>query len=234
MESSSKNIASDVKVIHICDREGDMYELFEKASKEDRLFVIRIVQNRLTVSGGKIIDEIKLSPQLGSLEIKVPRNSHKNQPEREATLTIRAKSFEVKRPVRRNRDEHLSASVTMNVVYISEETAADGIEPIEWLLATNESVNCAEDAIKISEYYIQRWKIERFHYVMKSGCQIEKIQQRSVDKIITLILMYSVISIKILNMTYLARISPDLPCDIIYVTVKRKCSIFGKQKCTKV
>ena len=89
-------------------------------------------------------------------------------------------------------------------------------EPIEWLLAANENVTDSKDAVKTAEYYVQRWKIERFHFVLKSGCQIEKIQQRSVGKIVTLILMYSVISIKTLNMTYLARISPELPCDIVF------------------
>jgi hypothetical protein len=150
------------------------------------------------------------------MEVKIPRNSHKNQPAREAVLTIRAKTFEVRRPARRNKDKHLVGSVIMNVIYISEEQASEGIEPLEWVLATNESVTDAKSAMAIAEYYIQRWKIERFHYTMKSGCQIEKIQQRSIDKIITLILMYSVISVMILNMTYLARIAPELPCSVIF------------------
>lgn len=216
MVNSSKEVSSGVKLVHICDREGDMYELFEKAEKTGQSFVIRIVQNRLTLEGTKIIDEIKKSSPIGSMEVRIPRNSHKNQREREATLSIRSRAFEVKKPHHRRNDKHLSDSVKMSVVYISEDNPADGIEPIEWLLATNEPVATPEDAVKTAEYYIQRWKIERFHYVMKSGCQIEKIQQRSVAKIITVILMYSIISMKILNLTYLARISPDLPCSIIF------------------
>ena len=216
MTESAKNIPDGVKVIHICDREGDMYELYEKAEKTGQSFVIRIVQNRVTLEGTKIADEIKASDSLGSMEVKIPRNSHKNQQERETTLMVRSKAFEVKKPWSRRNDKHLSASVKMNVVYISEQQPPDGIEPTEWLLATNENIITSEDAVKIAEYYVQRWKIERFHYVMKSGCQVEKIQQRSVDKIITVLLMYSIISIKILNMTYLARISPELPCSIIF------------------
>ena len=216
MENSSKKVSSSVKLIHICDRDGDMYELFEKAEKTGQSFVIRIVQNRVTVEGTKISDEVKKSNPIGNMEVKIPRSSHKNQPEREATLSIRAKTFEVKKPYSRRNDKHLNESVRMSVIYISEDTPSDGIEPIEWLLATNENIIAPEDAIKIAEYYVQRWKIERFHYIMKSGCQIEKIQQRSVDKIITVLLMYSIISIKILNMTYLARISPELPCNIIF------------------
>jgi len=216
MENSSEKVSSRVKLIHICDRDGDMYELFEKAENTGQSFVIRIVQNRLTVDGKKMIDEVKKSSPIGSMEVKIPRNSHKNQQEREASLSVRTKAFEVKKPWSRRNDKHLSASVKMNVVYISEEQPPDGTEPVEWLLATNETVTTSEDAVKIAEYYVQRWKIERFHFVMKSGCQIEKIQQRSVDKIITVLLMYSIISIKILNMTYLARISPELSCSIIF------------------
>jgi len=51
---------------------------------------------------------------------------------------------------------------------------------------------------------------------LKSGCNIEKIQQRSVQKTVKLILMYSIIAIKILNMTYLARVSPDESCTTVF------------------
>ncbi|GHU28445.1 hypothetical protein FACS1894152_6160 [Bacilli bacterium] len=50
-------------------------------------------------------------------------------------------------------------------------------------------------ARKMDLLYIQRWKIECFHYVLKSGCNIEKIQQRSVARIETLLLMYSIIAV---------------------------------------
>ncbi|MDR2210305.1 MAG: hypothetical protein LBO65_02390 [Spirochaetaceae bacterium] len=53
---------------------------------------------------------------------------------------------------------------------------------------------------------MQRWKIERFHYVLKSGCAIEKLQEGSMEKTTTLILMYSIIAGKILNMAYAGRL----------------------------
>jgi hypothetical protein len=43
---------------------------------------------------------------------------------------------------------------------------------------------------------------ERFHYVLKCGCAIEKLRERSIDKTTVLILMYSIIAAMILNMTY--------------------------------
>ncbi|MDR1446921.1 MAG: IS4 family transposase, partial [Treponema sp.] len=65
-------------------------------------------------------------------------------------------------------------------------------------------------------YYIQRWKIERFHHVLKSGCKIEKLQERSMEKTKALIMMYSVIAVFIMNLTYIARVNPDLPCTILF------------------
>jgi hypothetical protein len=77
---------------------------------------------------------------------------------------------------------------------------------------TREPLNSPEEAYEYVGYYMQRWKIERFHYVLKSGCGIEKLQERSIDKRTTLILMYSIIAVMILNMTYAARLTPELPC----------------------
>jgi hypothetical protein len=77
---------------------------------------------------------------------------------------------------------------------------------------TSEPVNTVEEAYKYVGYYMQRWKIERFHYILKSGCAIEKLQERSVEKTAALILLYSIIAGKILNMTYRGRLKPVAPC----------------------
>jgi hypothetical protein len=82
-------------------------------------------------------------------------------------------------------------------------------------MAASEPVNTPEEAYEYAGYYMQRWKIERFHYVLKSGCAIEKLQERSIDKTTILILTYSIIAVKILNMTYAARLTSCLPCSLL-------------------
>jgi hypothetical protein len=103
----------------------------------------------------------------------------------------------------------------MQVIYVKEEKPPKGKGPIEWFLVTSKPVNTAEEAYTYAGYYMQRWKIERFHYVLKSGCAIEKLQERSIDKTTVLILMYSIIAAMILNMTYAARLTPKLPCSLL-------------------
>ncbi|MDR2797953.1 MAG: hypothetical protein LBB80_06385 [Treponema sp.] len=59
-------------------------------------------------------------------------------------------------------------------------------------------------------YYLPRWKLEGFHEVLTSGCGIEQLRERSIDKRTTLILMYSIIALMILNMT------PEVPCSLLW------------------
>jgi len=49
---------------------------------------------------------------------------------------------------------------------------------------------------------------------LKSGCQIEKIQQRTYERIKPVLFIYSVIAVFILALTLMARSNPDLPCDV--------------------
>ena len=44
---------------------------------------------------------------------------------------------------------------------------------------TNGPVSGGEEAYEKVACYIQRWKIERFHFVLKSGRDGEKLQERS-------------------------------------------------------
>jgi hypothetical protein len=52
--------------------------------------------------------------------------------------------------------------------------------------------------------------------VLKGGCTIEKLKERSMEKTKILVKMYSVIAVFIMNLTYRARFNPDLPCTILF------------------
>jgi hypothetical protein len=87
---------------------------------------------------------------------------------------------------------------------------------------TNEELTSVEAAYEKLAYYIQRWKLERFHYVLKSGCKIEYPQERTMEKMKKLILIYSVIAAFIMNtafimnLTYIGCVYPDIPCSLVF------------------
>jgi hypothetical protein len=225
MERVNESIPSGTKVIHICDREGGhgglkSDELFFKAVANGRLFLIRVIQNRLTAGNGKILDEIRKTAVQGRETARIPQDSRRNIKGRDTVLTVRFAQFEIKKPQSLDRNTELPQSISVNVIYVKEENPPQGVEPIEWFLMTNDEVNSVEQAFEKVKYYVQRWKIERFHYVLKSGCAIEKLQERDMEKTKSLILMYSVIAVFIMNLAYRARVSPELPCAILFDEVE--------------
>jgi hypothetical protein len=205
-----------IKVVTVCDREGDMYTLFDEADRWGQAFLIRIAQNRITAENKKILDTIRKKQCMGTVKTTIPRNSRKGFSEHEVVLQIRYACFEVKRPQILNKNKKLKDTQEVNVIYVREEEQGKTIEPMEWFLMTNEPVETSEDAYEKVAWYMQRWKIEQFHYVLKSGCTVEKLQERSMEKTTMLVLMYSIIACAIMNMTYAARIHPGLPCTICF------------------
>jgi hypothetical protein len=60
---------------------------------------------------------------------------------------------------------------------VKEEKPPKGKDAVEWFLAANETVTSPKEAYEYAGYCLQRWKIERFHYVLKRGCGIENLQE---------------------------------------------------------
>jgi hypothetical protein len=216
LERSRETKEEGVKVINVCDREGDMYELLDAAERKGELYLIRIAQNRMTKDNNKILDTIREKSCKGKVEIRVPRDIRKNLKERGVKLEIRYERFDIKRPKLRKKTKRLKEELGISVIYAKEENVSKGEEGIEWFLMTNEEIGSVEAAYERVYYYTQRWKIERFHYVLKSGCAVEKLQERSISKTTLLVLMYSIIAVSIMNMTYIARIRPEETCTVFF------------------
>jgi len=212
---STETIPEGIHIVTVCDREGDIYELFDEADRIDQAFLIRVTHNRKTVDNHKIIDAIRKKPCAGRVKVILPRDSHRGLKEREAILQIRYESYEIKKPRPRNKDKNIKSTQEVNIIHVKEEGKISK-EPVEWFLMTNEKIECVEDAYEKSVWYMQRWKIEQFHYVLKSGCKVEKLQERSIEKTTVLVLMYSIIATLLMNLTYMARVNPQLPCNVFF------------------
>jgi hypothetical protein len=133
LERSTADIPEGVKVITVCDREGDMYELFAKAQTLKEPILIRIVQNRMTVGNKQVLDEIRKKGCQGRVEVTIPRDSRSSIPERETVLQVRYATYSVKRPHILNPVKTLPDYIDLQVVYVKEERPPKGRERIEWL-----------------------------------------------------------------------------------------------------
>jgi hypothetical protein len=133
LERSTQNIPEGIKVITVCGREGDRYELFAKSRLLDESFLIRVVQNRMTVGNTRILDEIRKQRCRGKVEVTIPRDSRSGIPEREAVLQLRYAAYSVKRPHILNPVKSLPESIEVNGISVKEERPPKGKEAIAWL-----------------------------------------------------------------------------------------------------
>jgi len=205
LKKSIEQIPAGVEAITICDREGDIFELYEQALELESSFVIRASYDRKTQTGEKSFAKIRSAPVIGYAAIDIPRDSRKNRKARRAQMAVSSCSVSVSKK---------KTSLSVNMIRIFEITETQ--EPVEWILITNLPVDTSDKVMEIVGYYVHRWKIERFHYVLKSGCKVEEIQQRSYERILPVILICSMIANFILAMTYLGRAVPGALCDMIF------------------
>ncbi len=209
-------IPSTTKVVTVTDREGDIYDLFALSREPNSELLIRAKHNRRVNHELKFVKEaIGQTPNADQLKISVPRQDDKKS--RTANLSIRYASFDFPPPINRAKSfQH--KSVTLNVVFATEENPPTGIKPIQWLLLTTLEVNNFEQATCYIRWYTYRWLIERYHYVLKSGCRIEQLQLKTAERIKKALATYSIVAWRLLWMTYQARDNPLLPCDTILET----------------
>ena len=139
----------------------------------------------------------------------------KRRPEREArsaTIDLRFGSLTLRRPA---RSAALHETLNVSVIEVIEPNPPDGEEAVHWLLLTSLPVETVTAAQQIITWYTYRWLIERFHYTLKSGCNLEASQLRTVDRLERLLAVYSGVAWKLLWLTYKARLTPDEPASSI-------------------
>ncbi len=63
-----------------------------------------------------------------------------------------------------------------------------------------------------------RWLIERYHYVLKSGCGIEKLQLETGEGLERALAAFGIVAWRLLFLSYEARAKPEAPCSVVFAT----------------
>ena len=208
------------KIVTVCDREGDIYELFELACREGHSVLIRASQDRIVnkksvfskKTGQRLWDVAKNFSCQGELKISMP--SKNSNPSRDAVLEIRSGSF-IMNPSKNNINRKVKKfpNLKLNLVYVVEQDIPDGAEPLEWLLITDLTINNFEEALEKVKWYCLRWRIEVFHKILKSGLKVEECRLQAADRLIRYLTVMSIIAWRIFFITLIARADPLLPCN---------------------
>ncbi len=215
-----KEMEDKVHFVSVCDREGDMYDLFlehHKLSIENETppdLLVRAAKDRkLAGDSGYLWDFMDSIEIFGEYDIQVPRKVGKKA--REATLQIRFSKITMRRPNHRYNAQE-NPSFDLYAVYTCEKNPPGKEKGISWMLLTTMPVLNFEEAVEKVEWYTDRWMIETFFKILKSGCKIEERQMQTGSRLISCITVDSIIAWRILFLTFIGRELPDISADIIF------------------
>lgn len=204
------------RVVTVCDREADIYELFQESHNRQHAFVVRAVRNRRLEDAPLLREHLgEISP--ASCYTLTVQRQH-NQAERQATVELRYTTVTLLPPLNCPKKAEVIPlqPLTVQVVEVQEiDAPADIKDPVHWILLTTLPVDSLEAAYQIVRFYTYRWLVERFHYVLKSGgCHFEDSQLRTVEALHRLLGLCSRVAWRLLWLTYQARQTPQAPCTV--------------------
>jgi hypothetical protein len=204
------------RLIHIWDREGDIYEALLEAARLGDSAVIRCTQNRcvLTEDGRETYahDAVRATPVLARRALKVPR--HEAQPARTAIVELRAVRLLVPPPKERHGDSEVVLPIAL--VEVFEPNAPSTVkEPLHWLLWTFEPIGDLGQVVRVTDIYKLRWRVEDYHVIFKNGCRVEPAQFETLERLRTIIALYAPIATFLLRLRDLARAEPNSPCTVL-------------------
>lgn len=224
----------NTQVISIGDAENDIYECFSAALTTEHArpadWIIRACQlDRLLAPNEEhrqLLQALQARPCLGTFVMNI--TAKEGRAARTATMEVRSASVTLHWP-RRPADQPRLPEVKVNVVWVREINPPAGEEPIEWMLLTSLPVDTFDQACLVADYYACRWQIEIYFKVLKSGCQVEKLQLETADRIKPCLAMYMIVAWRVLYATMLGRQCPELSCEVIFSAAEWK-SVWTVQK----
>ena len=216
-----QRLCPETRLISIGDRESDIYELFDAASKQLHApgLLVRSEKSRnRKTDQGFLWDVMAQKEMAGSLKIHVPRSGSRKA--RDAWVDIRFAKVRLKRP---KRNSTSMPAIDIWAVYVLERPGQVPVKsPIEWMLLTTVAVDSFADAQKRVEWYSGRWGIEVYHRTLKSGCRIKDRQLGTADRLETCLGVDMVVAWRIYHLTMLGREVPDAPCTVFFKDVEWK------------
>ena len=217
LQASEECVPDDCTMITIADREADIFEMFAAPARERSYVLVRAYRDRRLNSSERLVEAVEAVDEAGSFTVELGRGAER--PPREAELTVRFRKITIPVPSDGIHDPDLEP-VELTVILAEEASPPENDTPVRWLLLTDLPVTCLGDARECVRRYTLRWLIERYHYVLKTGCEIQKSQLRSADRLERLLALYCAVALRLLWMTYAARVNSDAPCTAAYTDLE--------------
>ena len=203
MRQSTELLNDPGRCVHIGDRESDIYEMFCLARQLGTHFLVRTCVDRLAGDGNTTVAAQMKTSELHGLHPVQVRNRRGDFTT--AVLELRYRRIVVLPPKGKQKDY---PELILTAIHAKERGTPKDREKIDWKLLTDLPVRSCLEAIEKLEWYAQRWKIETFHKILKSGCRAEEAKLRTAERLVNLIAILCIVSWRIFWITMLNRTQP--------------------------
>lgn len=222
------------QVLSLGDRESDIGEIYlewQRRRVQNEVcadFLIRASRDRTLFQeeGGSLFAAIRQTPVLGCYDLVVKdeqlfRKIHGNTRQvhrkaRIAKMQVRSRRVHIQLAARSNRE--VPPPVCLTAIGVFEENPPAGEPPLEWILLTSLPVESFEQAERLIAAYCNRWLIEDYHRILKSGCKVEEIQLRDSQALLPALALYGIVAWRILHLRDFGRVEPALCSSLFFST----------------
>lgn len=226
VQKSEALLDGKTSAIHVMDREGDDYAIFDAFLAHGWRFVIRLTHDReiLSASGNKkegyISDALKKAPVVATCCFNVteriagqkrPDEKKKHPPRkaRQVTAEIRAQCIRMPCPRTKDKNDVNFDHLEVHVVEVKEINGPVGESPIHWMLVTTESIADIDAIFRIINIYRTRWGIEEYFKAIKTGCGYQKRQHDSAQSLLIALAVALPIAFRLLYLRHMERHEPE-------------------------
>jgi hypothetical protein len=204
MRQATALLGDPARLVHVGDRENDIYEFFCAAQAAGTHFLVRACVDRLAGDGRHTIaEEMGEVAVQGLHRVEVAGEDGKAG---QASVEPRYRRVHVRPPIGKQKRY---PALDLTVIHARERGEPEGRAAIDWKLVTDLPVRSPEEAVEKLGWYARRWRIELFHKILKSGCRAEEARLRTAERLVNLLALFCILSWRLFWLTMLNRAAPD-------------------------
>ncbi len=206
------------QVVVITDREGDIYEMHDQTQvgPPNLHSLIRAQHDRNLEEHQKLWAWMGAQPLGDTRTIDLPR--HHGQAARKATVEVRWSRISIEAP--RVGCKKGWPPLQLWAVWVHEPEPPNGQEAIDWMLLTDLPITNAHEAWEKVQWYCRRWGIEEWHRVLKSGCEVERREFKTVEHLQRVLAFDLIVAWRVMACLKAGRTHPELPATAFYTSVE--------------
>lgn len=210
---------SSTELIHVEDREADIYESLEMRIAHGMHFIVRAASTKVVLTDDgqqNVLEHARTLPVVTAREIHLsaraakhntfrPKAQHPPRAQRDTQVEIRAGQIRLRKP----RHSGTTPELLLNAVHVREVDAPEGEKAVEWLLLTTESIASPTDVEAVIDNYRARWLIEEYFKALKTGCKYEERQLYSLHALLNALGIFAVMAWRLLQLRFIERTAGD-------------------------